>query len=107
MSEAGEALELARSKQDPRAMVSAISLRARMNGLLVEDRRNDRGPLPDLTDEQLDAMLRDSMRELELAGVAVSSLFRQPSASDAEARLLTCSGSVNGTMPDVSAPKGC
>lgn len=37
------------------AAASAVQLKAKMNGLLVEERKNQRTPLQELTDEQLDA----------------------------------------------------
>ena len=38
-------------------MVAAVTLKAKLNGLLVEDRRNERTPLTDMSDDQLQQVI--------------------------------------------------
>lgn len=53
MDEAEKAMLLGLMLGQSSAVVAAVQLRSKLNGLLVEERRNERTPLQDLTDEQL------------------------------------------------------
>lgn len=53
MTEANEALDLARKMENPSAMVAAATLRAKLSGLMVEDRKNQRVPLQDFSTDRL------------------------------------------------------
>jgi hypothetical protein len=64
MAECDEAIRLAKETANPSAMVSAVQLKAKLNGLLVEDRKNRRAPLEDLSDEQLDGLIQRRATEL-------------------------------------------
>lgn len=69
MREAEQARKLALA--DPKgagAAVSATALKAKLNGLLVEDRQNKRRPLEDMDDAELDALIRRSSTD---AGVTI------------------------------------
>lgn len=63
MAECDEAITLARANDNPSAMVSAVQLKAKLNGLLVEDRRNLRRPLEELSDAQLDGFIEQKAKE--------------------------------------------
>lgn len=58
--EAHEAYELAKKQGRPTAMYGAVYLKAKLLGLLAEDRKNDRTPLSELTDDQLAQQVRDA-----------------------------------------------
>jgi hypothetical protein len=64
MRETDEALRLAEAQRNPAAMVAVITLRARMNGLLAADRRNERRPLAYISDEDLDAAIERLQAEI-------------------------------------------
>lgn len=68
MVECDEAIALAKQEGQPGAMVSAVQLKAKLNGLLVEDRKNRRTPLDDLSDDQLDTFIHRKANE---AGVTL------------------------------------
>jgi hypothetical protein len=57
MKEAEMGMKMALLTGQSSAVVSAVQLRSRLNGLLVEERRNERQPLQDLTDDQLKSYL--------------------------------------------------
>ena len=63
MREAEEAFAVARARENGGAMVAAVQLRARLNGLLVEKREIRTGPLDDASTE----MLLEMRRQLELS----------------------------------------
>lgn len=56
MIEVEAALAMATKLENPSAMVAASALRAKLSGLMVEDRRNDRDPFDGMTTEQLEAL---------------------------------------------------
>ena len=56
MLEAAEAFEVSRSKENGGAMVAAVTLRAKLNGLLVERKEIRTGPLDGLEHDQLKAI---------------------------------------------------
>jgi hypothetical protein len=64
MTELDEAVNIARNRNDAKAMAQAIALRAKVNGLMVEERRNERIPLTDADDSQLDAAIAAAQMEL-------------------------------------------
>ncbi len=57
MADARAAYKLAEARKNPGAMVAAVTLMSRLNGLMVEDRGNARRRYESLTDEQLQAEL--------------------------------------------------
>lgn len=65
MRESSAALQLAFEQRNPAAAISVVALRARMNGLLVEDRRNSRRPYQHLSDEELQAAIDQAQREID------------------------------------------
>jgi phage terminase small subunit len=56
MLEADEAFKVAKSKENGGAMVAAATLRAKLNGLLVDKKEIRTGPLDGLDHEQLKAL---------------------------------------------------
>lgn len=68
MAECDEAIALAKEKGNPGAMVAAVQLKSKLNGLLVEDRANKRRPYEDMEDAQLDRAIQDKAQE---AGMSV------------------------------------
>jgi phage terminase small subunit len=69
MREANEAIVLAKEVGNPAALVAAVTLRARLNGLMTEDRKNDRRPLNEMNDEELQRLIGEAARE---AGISVA-----------------------------------
>lgn len=63
MAECDEAIVLAKEKGNPGAMVAAVQLKSKLNGLLVEDRANKRRPYEDMEDAQLDRAIKDKAQE--------------------------------------------
>lgn len=61
MSEAGEAFTVAKTAGNGGAMVAAVQLRAKLNGLLIERKEIRTGPLDDASTE----MLLEMRRQLE------------------------------------------
>lgn len=57
MREIDEALATAKKNDNPAAMARCVELKAKLNGLMVEDRKNQRRPLEELTDAQLEARI--------------------------------------------------
>jgi hypothetical protein len=57
MVEANEALELARKNGQPGQMIAAISLKARLCGLLIERRQIDYRDVGELTDGELESLI--------------------------------------------------
>lgn len=57
MEEANRALALAERLENPAAMARVVELKSRLSGLMVEDRKNQRRPLEELSDAQLEARI--------------------------------------------------
>ena len=57
--ELDEAIEVAKSIDQPASMVSAIMGKAKIHGFLTEDRPNERNPIKDASDEELDKRLAE------------------------------------------------
>jgi hypothetical protein len=68
MRECEDAIALAKTKENPSAYVAAIQLRAKLNGLLVEERANKRAPLEEMSDAALDQQIA---RDAEHLGVSL------------------------------------
>lgn len=68
MLEAEEAFQVAKNKENGGAMVAAATLRAKLNGLLVEKKEVRHGSLQDVPDDQLDRLIAQKARE---AGVSL------------------------------------
>jgi len=68
MAEAGDALKVATKNENPAAMVAAVTLRARLNGHLVDKREIRTAAIEELPDEALDALIRRKATE---AGVTL------------------------------------
>ena len=56
MTEAQTAMDLAERLEVPSAMVAAAALRAKLSGLMVEDRKNLRSPLQDIPTDALEQL---------------------------------------------------
>lgn len=57
MSEAAEALEVCREKQNGGAMVAAITLRAKLSGLMIEKKEIRTGPLDGLPPQEAASLI--------------------------------------------------
>lgn len=57
MRECDEALAVAKANANAAAMARCVELKAKLNGLMVEDRKNQRRPLEELSDAQLEARI--------------------------------------------------
>lgn len=57
MRECDEALAVAKKNGNAGAMARCVELKAKLNGLMVEDRKNQRRPLEELTDQQLESRI--------------------------------------------------
>jgi hypothetical protein len=68
MQEAKEALDVSRQKEQGGAMVAAVQLRAKLNGLLIDRKEIRTGALDDLDDEQLQRYIQRKAKE---AGVSI------------------------------------
>lgn len=68
MAEVNQAIRLAQKKGNASAMVQAVQLKAKLNGLMVEDRKNQRRPFEELSDSQLDGFIERTARD---AGVTL------------------------------------
>jgi len=66
MKEAEEAMQICRRKEQGGAMVAAVQLRSKLNGLIVEKRENRNGPLEELPDSSLDNIINRKAKELGL-----------------------------------------
>ena len=67
MEETDDAIALAKAEANPSAFVAAIALRAKINGLMVEDRKNDRRPYEELSEAELDGEIRRALDDIERA----------------------------------------
>lgn len=65
MAQLAEAMDMARRKNDAKALTGAIALACRINGHMVEDRKNERPPLSEAADDLLEAAIVSAQRELE------------------------------------------
>lgn len=63
MTEAHDAYEVAKKKENGGAMVAAATLRAKLNGLLVERRELRHGPLQEVPEADLDKLIVEKARE--------------------------------------------
>jgi predicted house-cleaning NTP pyrophosphatase (Maf/HAM1 superfamily) len=70
MTEAEQAMTMGLCLGQTGAVVSAIQLRAKLNGLLVEERKNERDPFTELSDADLDRAIAEADRVLAAAGSA-------------------------------------
>lgn len=66
MAEAEDALKTAKGKENGGAMVAAVQLRAKLNGLLVEKKEIRVGAIEGLPDEALDKLIQTKAREVGL-----------------------------------------
>ena len=67
MAEADEIYQLGRSQKNGRVMAQGTIIKNRLLGLFAEDRKNERTPLSDMTDEQVEAVLIQAMSEVDPA----------------------------------------
>lgn len=63
MVEAAEAFEVSKSKENGGAMVAAVTLRAKLNGLLVDRREVTINPLQELPEEALQRFIERKAKE--------------------------------------------
>lgn len=69
LREAEEARAMAETQKQSSAMTAAITLKSKLLGLMAEDRKNDRTPLSDISDDQLQQHIDAAARE---AGYVIS-----------------------------------
>ena len=67
MDESGKAMVLGLMLGQPSAVVSAVALRAKLNGLDVEPRKNEREPFTELSDAELDRAIAEADRIINAA----------------------------------------
>lgn len=71
MAEVEEARKFAVSLDNPNAVIAAVSLKAKLNGLLIDKKEIRTGPLDSATDDELDRIIRSAAAEAEIGlGVA-------------------------------------
>lgn len=70
MQEADRALVLAQALGQIGAAAQLIALKAKLNGLMVEERRNERSPFAELSDEELRRVHDEAVRAAGWAGQA-------------------------------------
>jgi phage terminase small subunit len=63
MLEAEEAMKVAKIKENGGAMVAAVQLRAKLNGLLVDRKEVRTGPLESMPDDALDKVIAQKAKE--------------------------------------------
>lgn len=68
MAEAEEAFAVSKSKENGGAMVAAVSLRAKLNGLLVDRKEITINPIQELSEEALQKLIERKAKE---AGVSL------------------------------------
>lgn len=81
MQEAKEAYDLAKKLGTPAAMVSAVTLRSKLAGILIERRENTNRTAKDLSDAEVEEMLKQSLQE---AGYVVSKAITKAAAESKE-----------------------
>ena len=69
MFEANEALELARKNGQPGQMIAAITLKARLCGLLIECRQIDYRDVSDLSDAELESLIESAESSSDTDGL--------------------------------------
>lgn len=57
MRELDEVIKFARERNNPSALVAALSLKQKISGLHVEDRKNDRNPVAGMSSDRVKAAL--------------------------------------------------
>lgn len=67
MQETDEALRLALAKENPGAAVAAITLRSKLNGLLVDKKEIRTGPLEEKSEAELDDIIRRAAAEAQVS----------------------------------------
>jgi hypothetical protein len=67
MAEASDALKVAKAKENGGAMVAAVQLRAKLNGLLVDKKEIRMGGIEELPDEALDKLIERSAAKVGVA----------------------------------------
>lgn len=67
MIEAEDALNLAKTVNNPGAAVAAITLRAKLSGLLIERKEVRTGPLDAASDDELDRIIRSAATEAQVS----------------------------------------
>jgi phage terminase small subunit len=67
MQETDEALRLALAKENPGAAVAAITLRSKLNGLLVDKKEIRTGPLGEKSEAELDDIIRRAAAEAQVS----------------------------------------
>ncbi len=70
MIECGRGMEMAKANKHSAAYISAVALRAKLNGLDVETRKNEREPFTDLSDDELERATAETRRALARAASA-------------------------------------
>lgn len=71
MREAEDARAFAMTLDNPNAVIAAIALKAKLNGLLIDRKEIRTGPLESTTDDELDSIIRRSATEAQISfGVA-------------------------------------
>lgn len=63
MVEAAEAFEVSRAKENGGAMVAAVTLRAKLNGLLIDRKEITINPVQELSDEALQRFIERKAKE--------------------------------------------
>ncbi len=63
MEEAGRALNLAEDKENPGAMVAAVQLRSKLNGLLIDRKEIKINPIQDMPEDALQLFIERKAKE--------------------------------------------
>ncbi len=64
MIECERGMEMAKANKHSAAYISAVALRAKLNGLDVEARKNEREPFSEMSDDELDRAIADAERTI-------------------------------------------
>lgn len=67
MAEVEEARQFAVSLDNPNAVIAAVSLKAKLNGLLIDRKEIRTGPLEATTDDELDRIIRGAAAEAQVS----------------------------------------
>lgn len=88
MKEAAEAMEVARSKENGGAMVAAVTLRAKLSGLLIEKKEIRTGPLEGLPPDDAKALIEaiDAIQRARATGSAAGGAASTAQPGDADSR---------------------